>query len=131
MGIHATSRAIAALNGRGVRGGVSELVKNPLDTAHRAVDVVDLDFDHARAVPVLDDLHMGQGSRNAVTHIGKAPAVALASRTLGLSENLWEQAGIAGFPVGEHDQLVPIGEALSRIFKQTPNERLIALSLHV
>ena len=90
-----------------------------------------LDFDQARAFTVFDDLHMGQGPRNAVAHSGKASAVALLDGTIRLAENLRKQTGITGFTVGEQVQLLTIDQALGCIFKQMLNKRLIAWPLHV
>src|SRR5262245_49883158 len=122
MGIHAASSAIAPFNGRCVRSGVAQLVQNTFNATHRAGNLANIDFDHALNFTPLDDLYMGQRARDTVTHVGKASAVPLTARTVGLSENLWEQTGIAGFPIGEQDQLLPIGEALGYILQQTPNE---------
>src|SRR5436190_9313671 len=93
--------------------------------------VANSDFDHTLAFTPLHDLDMGQRPRNTVAQDRKAPAVALTTGAIGLSENLREQTGIAGFTVGEQDQLLTIGKALGRIFQQTPDERLIALTLHL
>src|SRR5579859_1336 len=95
------------------------------------MDVANIDFDQALAFTVLDDLHMGQRPRNTVAHGGKASIVALTTGTIGYSKNLREQAGVAGFAVGEQDQLMTISKALGRVFQQTPDERLIALPLYM
>ncbi len=95
------------------------------------MDVADIDFNQALAFTVLDDLHMGQGPRNTVTHGGKASIVAPPTGAIGYSKNLREQAGVAGFAVGEQDQLLTIGKPLGRLFQQAPDERLIALPLHM
>jgi hypothetical protein len=95
------------------------------------MNVANIDFDDTLAVSVLHDLDMGTCSRNTVADIGKAPAVSLTGRTVGLPENLREQAGITGLSIGEQDQLMTIDQALGCIFQQAPNERLIALTLYV
>jgi hypothetical protein len=59
MSIHAASGAVASFNRRCIRGGVAQLLQNPLNTPHRAVDVANSDFDHALAFTPLHDLHMG------------------------------------------------------------------------
>src|SRR5215813_9394058 len=131
MGIHAASSTVAPFNGRCIRGGVAQMLQDTLHARHRAMNVANIDFDHTLAFTPLHDLYMGQGTRNTVTHFGKAPAVALTAGAVGLAENLWEQASVAGFTIREQDQLMPISKALGCLFQQTSNERFIAPSLHV
>src|SRR5260221_14310085 len=95
------------------------------------MNVANVDFHHTLAFRPLDDLHMGQRPRNPVTHFGTAPAISLTAGAVRLSENLREQTGVAGFAVGEQDQLMPIGKPPGRILQQTPDERFIALTLHM
>src|SRR5258708_22350101 len=95
------------------------------------MDVADIDFNQALAFTVLDDLHMGQRPRNTVTHGGKASIVALPTGAICYSKNLRESAGIAGFALGEQYQVMTIGKPLRRLFQQAPDERLIALPLHM
>src|SRR5262249_5783865 len=114
-----------------VGGGVAQMPQDTLHAALRAMNVANIDFDQTLAFPMFHDLHMSQGTRNTIAHFGKAPAVPLTARTISLSEDLREQAGIAGFTIGEQDQLLTIGKALGRILQQMPDERLIALTLHM
>jgi len=84
-----------------VRGGVAQLLQDPLNAPHRAMNLANIDFNDALTFPMLDDLHMGERPRNAVTHFRKASAVALTWRAISHAENLREQAGIADFPISE------------------------------
>jgi hypothetical protein len=90
MGIHAASSAVAPFNRRGVWGGVAQLLQATVDAPLGAMHITPIDFDHTLPLPMLDDLHMGQRPRNAVAHVGKAPAVPLTREAIGLSENLRE-----------------------------------------
>src|SRR5215475_5469829 len=95
------------------------------------MNIANIDFDQVLTVSALADLHMSKRPRNTVAHVGKAPAVPLTAGAVGHAENLRESAGIAGFAIGEQDQLMTIGNALGCILQQTPDERLIALTLHM
>ncbi len=131
MCIHAASSAVAPFNRRCIGDSVVQLIQDTLNATHRAVNVTNINFDHALAFPMLDDLYVSPHPRNTVAHVRKAPAVPLTAGALDLPENPWEQAGVAGFTIGERDQLMPIGKALGRIVQHTPNERLIALPVHL
>src|SRR5581483_1899099 len=112
MSIHASRGAVPPLNGGGIGCGVTQLLQDTLDATLGAMRVADIDFYHALPFAPLDDLHMRQRARDTVAHVGKAPATALPTGTIGLPKNRWEQADITGFTVGEQYQMLTIGKAL-------------------
>ena len=74
--------------------------------------VADVHVHDPVALAVLDNLNMGQRARNAVAHSGKPATTPFASRAIGYSEYLWKQTLIAGFAIGEQNQVVTIGKSL-------------------
>ncbi len=82
-------------------GSVAQLVKRLLNTTPTPMGIADVHRHHPLAFPMLHDLDMRQRARNTVVQVGKAPSIRLATGPVGLSENLWEQADIAGFAIRE------------------------------
>ncbi len=64
------------------------MLQDALDAPLRTVSVVDINLYHALPFAVFDDLHVRQRTRNAVAHVGKAPAVPLPTGTISLPKNL-------------------------------------------
>jgi hypothetical protein len=126
MSIHAPRGAVPPFNGGGVRGGVAQLVKDLLNAALRTMSVADVHGYHALAFSMFHDLDMRQRARDTVAQVGEAPPIPLTTGTVGLSENLWEQAGIADFAIGKQDQAVTIGKPLRCILQQASDECFIA-----
>lgn len=116
VSIHPSGGAVPPFNGRGIGGGVAQVLQNPLEATLRAMSRADLDCHDALALAMLDDLDLGQRPRDTLTDIGKAPAIPLATGAIGLPENLREEALILGFPIAEQDQAMTIGKTPGRVF---------------
>src|SRR5664279_5617666 len=124
MRAHATGRAVAPLNGRGIGLVISQAVKHLMDTSLGTVRIADVHLNDATALAVFDDLNMRQRARDAVAHVGKAASAPVSAGAIGLSENLWEQAGVAGFTVRQQDQAMAIRQTVGPILQQTANQAL-------
>src|SRR5260221_7233640 len=102
-----------------------------MDTCLGAVCIADVHLNDATAFAVFDDLNMRQRARDAVAHVGKAASARLSAGAIRLSEDLWEQAGIAGLAIGQQDQAMAIRQSLGTILQQAANKALITLALDV
>src|SRR5258708_8209346 len=79
MGAHTSRCPIAPFNRRGIGRGIPQLVKHLLDATLRTMGVADVHGHDALAFPMLHDLDMGQGARDTVAQVGKAPPISLAA----------------------------------------------------
>ena len=66
MGIHASGGAIEAFYGGGIRDVVAHLRQCLVDASPTAVSFADLDSLEFSALPMFDDLDMGEGSGNPI-----------------------------------------------------------------
>ena len=70
MGIHASGGAIEAFYGGGIRDVVAHLRQCLVDASPTAVSFADLDSLEFSALPMFDDLDMGEGSGNRLFWLG-------------------------------------------------------------
>ena len=131
MGIHPTSSSVAAFDGGGIRDGVVQLFQTGVDAALRTVGIANVDCDQALSVAMLDDLSIGQCTRNAVTNGRQATTGSLPTGTVGLSKNFREQTGITDLAVGKQNQPLRMAQPFNGIFQQPSDEAFVPSTLHM
>jgi hypothetical protein len=109
MCVHATGCTIAALNGGGVGFGITQALKNLMDTLLGTMCIADVHSNDSTALTVFDNLEVGQSAPDAITQLWKAASTSFSGLSIGYTENLWKQAFITGFAVGEQYPMMAIG----------------------
>src|SRR5947209_2667604 len=100
MGAHAPGSSVASLNGRGIGCGIAQLVKHLMGTFLRTMCITEVYLKDATALTMFDNLNVRQCARDAVAYIRQTTSTPVSTGAIGLSENLWKQAGIAVLAVG-------------------------------